>query len=77
MVGSQAADALPEVRDMFKRDPPPAMRPPEEETWWRVTMVRMGLPIAELSYPSDWPTVSKNNEQRQVIAAVARFKPGQ
>ncbi len=76
-MGTQAADALPELRDVFKSNTPPAMQAPIEAFWWRVTMVRMGLPISDLTYPAWWSQQLKDIEQRRVIAAVADYQPGQ
>jgi len=76
-MGNQAGDALPEVRDLFEHNPSTVMQLSVDELWWRVTLVRMGLPVTQLTYPSDWSQAAKDKEQRDVIAALARYQPGQ
>jgi hypothetical protein len=76
-MGSQAADALPELRALFEHNPPAVMQLAEDELGWRVALVRMGLPVSELAYPGYRTQQARDNEQRQVIAAVARYQPGQ
>ncbi|WP_028969393.1 hypothetical protein [Sphingomonas sp. URHD0057] len=76
-MGAPAAPALPVVLPLYKLRSSPLMNEWRERQLWQMTLVRMGLPIDQMPYPSNFTPEDIAKEQKETLEAVGKYDPDQ
>jgi hypothetical protein len=70
-LGPDAAGALPAVLALFDQPHPPLADDSSHRSWWRIAMVRMGLPIEEVPFPPQFIGEAGTAQSRSHIVQAA------
>jgi hypothetical protein len=73
-LGPDAAGALPAVLDLFDQPHPPLADDSSHRYWWRIAMVRMGLPIEEVPFPPQFTAKEIAQGRSDTVQAAERAR---
>jgi hypothetical protein len=73
-LGPDAAGALPAVLELFDQPHPPLADDSSHRSWWRIAMVRMGLPIEEVPFPPQFTAEEIAQGRSDIVRAAERAR---
>jgi hypothetical protein len=73
-LGPDAAGALPAVLELFDQPHPPLADDSSHRSWWRIAMVRMGLPIEQVPFPPQFTGEDTAQRRSHIVQGAERAR---